>query len=484
MPNLRVHSSTSRRSRVMPRQTGELRQRCRIPVRSMVASLLLPALICLPATAGEWVAWYDDGRSEIASAVAADSIGNAYVVGYDRRSCCPLQLHPITVKYDADGNQLWAATYSTGLNHTTEPVAAADVHGNILVAGARLGVDLGREFLLVKYDADGQELWVETRQGSSSTGWKALAVDAEGSVYVTGTSGGDYLTVKYDANGNEVWTASYYGGPLWDAALDVSLDAYGHVYVTGNSERAVPGSPTVQDYLTVKYDIDGSELWSARYEGYHGHGGKPVSVRADALGNVYVTGTMNTGYSSPGTCFSNADCVWRASTSVATLAYDNGGNLLWEKVDGGRIAGGMEVDAAGNVYVVGNVQGQTLGSCNYNKPWGGPAITIPMKVTSILLSAIRKEPENGCPISAVSGKTTPTRETLLWERTAAPMLLDVSVTAATRSRSSMTPAGSFCGLSCTLCRGVTRLAPGRWRSVPPTVSMWPEPADERIRISS
>src|SRR6266851_3101023 len=83
----------------------------------------------------------------------------------------------------------------------------------------------------------------------------AIAVDDKGNSYVTGWSRGvgtgyDYATVKYDSEGNEVWVARYNGPGNWDdIATAVAVDAEGDVYVTGSSY----GLGTQYDYATVKY---------------------------------------------------------------------------------------------------------------------------------------------------------------------------------------------------------------------------------------
>jgi len=60
----------------------------------------------------------------------------------------------------------------------------------------------------------------------------------------------DYATVKYDRNGNEVWVERYNGpGNTSDVAYALAVDPSGNVYVTRVSYKSVTDS----DYATIKY---------------------------------------------------------------------------------------------------------------------------------------------------------------------------------------------------------------------------------------
>ncbi len=98
----------------------------------------------------------------------------------------------------------------------------------------------------------------------------ALAVDAAGNVYVTGRSAGsgrlnDYATIKYDADGNQVWVARFAassGSGAPNSATALAVDAAGNVYVTGQAfGRLVGESGDAYDYMTIKYDADGNQIW-------------------------------------------------------------------------------------------------------------------------------------------------------------------------------------------------------------------------------
>ncbi len=138
------------------------------------------------------------------------------------------------------------------------------------------------------------EEWVARYDGPASLSDSAwdIAVDSSGNVYVTGDSTGigtstDYATVKYDTDGNELWVRRYNGPSYWtDIAFAIAVDSSGNVYVTGQSDD----SGTSRDYATVKYDTNGNELWVARYNSPANSSDRARAIALDCSGNVYVTG--------------------------------------------------------------------------------------------------------------------------------------------------------------------------------------------------
>ncbi len=97
--------------------------------------------------------------------------------------------------------------------------------------------------------------------GNGEDSANGAALDAANNVYVTGGSWGvgtdfNNATVKYDSDGNQLWVArsSAQGGHNgYDSGRGLALNAGGNVYVTGRSCNGPPGECTSSDIATVKY---------------------------------------------------------------------------------------------------------------------------------------------------------------------------------------------------------------------------------------
>jgi parallel beta-helix repeat protein len=310
-------------------------------------AFLLPLNIFAAPPAEQWVARYNGAGSgnDYASAMAVDASGNLYVTGSSYGSGGDSDY--VTVKYDASGNELWVARYN-GPGNTSDGTVAVkvDTLGNVYVTGASLS-DTYADYATIKYDASGNELWVATYR-SNSEGPFDMEIDGSGNVYVTGGHDYDYATIKYDTEGNEVWVAIYSGpGESSEIANALSLDASGNVYITGISWAG----ETSADYLTIKYDASGNELWVARYNGSESGYDAAYAIDLDGQGNVYVTGS------------SYGSGPYR---DYATIKYDSSGNELWVaryKGPGNAddLSTSIDVDEQGNVYITGLSYGSGTG---------------------------------------------------------------------------------------------------------------------------
>lgn len=302
--------------------------------------MLLWALATLAASAQNfWTNSYNGpGNGEDrATAIAVDASGNVFVTGYSTNSGSGQDY--ATLKYSGVGLPLWTNRYSSLGNNTDQARAiAVDGNGNVLVTGSA-----SSDYATIKYSNDGVPLWTNRFNGSrnESDQANAIAVDDSGNVFVTGqsastTSSYEYATIKYSYDGVPLWTNRFNRSE--GRAVAMAVDCNGNIIVTGYST----GGPTVQDYTTIKYSNDGMPLWTNYYTGPGSGADEAVAVAVDNSGNVFVTGNGVSNY----------------SRDYVTIKYAYNGVSLWTNTYSGPghsydQAIGIAVDGAGNVFVAG-----------------------------------------------------------------------------------------------------------------------------------
>lgn len=305
----------------------------------------------------KWVSTYHgpaaSGYGDTGWGIVVDRFGSIYVAASSRDS---LTLDDIAVlKYDKAGNELWVARYNGPGNDYDWPFdIAADSAGNVYVTGRSVGAGTGFDYITLKYDSMGNELWACRYNGPGNGGDEAysIAVDNEGNVYTTGTSTGagtglDFATIKYDSLGFEVWARRFHTtGEMDEFATTLAIDDRGNVYITGGTWKFMQGIPS--DYLTVRYNVNGDTVWTRRYNGTGDDDDIPEEIVVDRFGNVNITGE-SWGGAGP-------------RVDYLTIQYDSLGNENWtQRFDGAATEidrpSAIAVDEDGNVYVTGQSEG-------------------------------------------------------------------------------------------------------------------------------
>lgn len=231
---------------------------------------------------------------------------------------------------------------------------------------------------------DGGLTWAHAFGGSDSDGFNAIAATPDGGWLVGGsftgkitigaatlTSAGatDALLIKLDNNGTPVW-AKQFGGLYNDSIYHLAVDISGQLVVQGLFAGQVSwgGAP-----LRGKGGSD-ADIVLAKFDGNGNHlwsqslgsQGNEVAggVAVDAAGNIAFAGAIERDAT-----FGSQKYVWAGESDgiVGRLAPD--GTLLWTKSFGGPredIAFAVGVDGAGNVTVTGWFFGKmTIDGANY-----------------------------------------------------------------------------------------------------------------------
>ncbi len=296
----------------------------------ILAFFMLCVLPCFAQSVDTaWVRRYNGpgNDDDKATALAVDGSGNVYVTGYSYSTETASDY--ATVKYDPNGNQLWVQRYNGSGKRLDEATAmAVDDMCNIYVTGWSFGNDPYGDYATIKYYPNGDTVWIRRYDGPTNSYdfANAITIDKSGDVYVTGESVGkeksiDYATIKYYPNGDTVWVRRYDGGGE-DRAQAITTDDSNNVYVTGASEDGVYS----RDYVTLKYNSSGDTSWVRRYNGPGDTDDWAYATAVDCSRNVYVVG------------------------SCGIIKYDSDGNQLWVGSWGGV---DIILDSFNNVYVTG-----------------------------------------------------------------------------------------------------------------------------------
>lgn len=292
-----------------------------------------------------WAFRFYNVTGELGRALTVDGSGNVYVAygiavagaGYD------IRVH----KFTSAGANLWTATYNGAANGADMASAIKiDGSGNVYVTG-RTGAANGRsDIITFKLNSSGAFLWVRTYNGPTNNNdyGNAITFDPSGNVYVTGTTSitdfsPDFVTLKYDINGTLQWTRTYTTTPGGGHfAKRIGLDASGNVYVGGSSTN----SSGIFDIALIKYNPAGTQLFAARYNGPGNGSDEMTDMIVDASGNAYISGYVANG-----------------TTDAALVKFNASGALQWARTYNGIFNGidaaySVAFDATGNVVIAGS----------------------------------------------------------------------------------------------------------------------------------
>ncbi len=280
---------------------------------------------------------FDDGHG-----LAADSSGNIYVTG-KTESFGAGGSDVFLLKYSPSGSLVWQRTWGGNVTDVGRSVAV-DASGSIYVTGSTFSFagGLNEDAFLLKFNSTGDLQWEKTWGASKADFGLSVAVDSTGAAYVTGSTssfgagGEDTFLLKFNSTGDLVWQRTW-GGSKVDEAFAVAAYSSSNIYVAGSTASFGAGA---KDALLLKFDSAGNLLWQRIWGGSANDTAHGLAL--DSSGNVYLTGFTNS---------------WGAGSSdVFLLKFDPSGNLVWQKTWGGidfDDGRGVAVDASGRVYVTG-----------------------------------------------------------------------------------------------------------------------------------
>ncbi len=323
--------------------------------------LLILILFSTTSIFSQWVNRYN-GQGDFSdkyNAVVTDLNNNIFIAGSTVNTSVNSDI--LLVKLNANGDTVWTNVYNGPGNGIDEATSIyLDNNSNIYITGYQRGSGTGTDMVTIKYNSVGVIQWVspylsninsdQTDRGNS------IIVDGTGNVYVTGqtdsdptiVNNDDYITIKYNASGVQLWSKLFNGsGNSTDRTVKIVLDASNNPIVTG---RSFNGSE--DDYVTIKYNgSTGAQTWLQTVD--RTHYDRPTDMVINpSNGNIYITGRSK-----------------NITYDYLTVAYNSAGVELWQAVydyiDDDR-ATAIGINTAGEIYVTGQSDYDVTATFNYD----------------------------------------------------------------------------------------------------------------------
>ena len=207
-----------------------------------------------------------------------------------------------------------------------------------------------RDFYLSKFNSKGDTLWTRAYNGSAGTddAIVSMIADSAGNIYVSGYSsekgtGKDICVLKYDATGKQLWKYLYNNQNAGndDLPVQITLDSEGNVLLVGSSDQA-PGSKTNFNFITIKLDRSGNQLWLKSFDSSGEFDDVAIGLSVNTKNEVFVTGNTDNG----------------SDLDIVTLKYTSTGSLAWMKAfnKGKNDSANSICTDKGSVYVVGSTE--------------------------------------------------------------------------------------------------------------------------------
>jgi subtilisin family serine protease len=252
----------------------------------------------------------------------------------------------LITKYGEDGVLEWQKQFNGTANGNDYGTGVlTDNSNNVYVIGTTEGSTSNLDVCLLKYDFSGTLQWTVIWNGIGNLDDIPLAItsDLNGNIVITGgteTSNNemDFLTLKYDDNGTLQWSSFYDFNNEHDLAAKVVVNASNQIIVSGASAS----SANNYDFAMLELNnANGNIQNTYRYSNTSVGLDKINAISLDANNNVYITGYTDI----------------NSQKDIQTIKLDAAFNLVWvENFDGvgmNDVAEAIGIDDFGNVYITG-----------------------------------------------------------------------------------------------------------------------------------
>lgn len=229
------------------------------------------------------------------------------------------------------------------------------------------------DYNLLYRSTDGGQTWPQLALPYSITPQTIFVSPADSRLFLGAFTQNNVFVTKWSADGSQVLYSTYLGGNGSDGARAIAVDASGSAYVTGSTTSpdfpTTPGAyetklTSTEDIFVAKLSPDGSQLMYSTLLGSQASAAAGIAV--DATGNAVITGftqgnfpvTASASQSAPVMgCYMSASPVVPIIRDAFVTRLAAGGNaLVYSTLLGGSCStngNSIAVDANGNAWVAG-----------------------------------------------------------------------------------------------------------------------------------
>lgn len=356
--------------------------------------------VATAATAQTW-SWVTESTGtgiEYGYSVATDASGNNYVGGAYINGPATFGSTTLTdiangdgylAKYNSSGSPLWAVRIAGTLHDRVKDVIVDG--SNVFIAGTYRGTIVfestttttmsltggggSDNCFIAKYSSSGVVQWALTYSGGSQP-WDLAVSPSQQKVFMTGDRAGEMFAACYSYSStpvSPVWSVTCATGGTGSYAMGIAADATGNAYVLGTYLGASATGTLSTGYtftgnygmLLMKVAPTGTLTWVTNIGNGGGGNEQGRGIELDAAGNIYLGGQFY------GTAdISGAPLTCAGVYDVFVAKYTNAGARIWAKrmggpgTTGGDLLNGFTVSPAGDSYLF------TINSDNNLVPFG------------------------------------------------------------------------------------------------------------------
>jgi hypothetical protein len=389
--------------------------------------------------------------TDYGASIAVDGLGNAYVSGQTFSADFPVTAGALqtecaggcarsdafVAKLNPSGSALVYSTYLGGSGDEIADGVVLDASGSAYLSGQTYSSDFpstpgafqtacgggncaAGDAFVAKLDSSGSTLLYSTYLGGGAYDQgNAIALDASGNAYVTGTTcsadfpatagsfqtkyggdagkcglgvpSGDGFVAELNSSGSALVYATYLGGSNGDFSYAIALDQSGDAYLAGATfssdfpttpgafQTGLGANATMAGWAS-KLNSTGSALVYSTYLGGSGQASPcdtcATGVAVDSAGNAYVSGlTLENDFPTTPGAFQTSH-VGSGHDAFVTKLNDTGSRLLYSTYLGGSMDDGvvaLALDTAGRVCVLGITSSSDfpITSNAFQKTFGG-----------------------------------------------------------------------------------------------------------------